>query len=47
MPVKLETAQVPVILTGKEWAALCVRFVLNESLSGASVQFSPPGPPHR
>ena len=36
MPVKHETAQVPVILTGKEWAALCVRFVFNESLSEES-----------
>ena len=34
--LKLETARIPIVLTGKEWAALCVRFVLGESLSEES-----------
>ena len=36
MSLKLETARIPIVLTGKEWAALCVRFVLGESLSEES-----------
>lgn len=34
--LKLETAHIPITLTGREWAALCVQFVLNESLSKES-----------